>query len=162
MSNQLFAIGNMKIYNRKTIGAKGFTILELLVVIGILAVLITAGTVSYSTSQKIARDARRLEDLKNIQNAFEQYYAICNYKYGVTAVGDLPAGDPLTCADITPNVTVITYPKDPLGGDYQCVDSCTVSSYTICPPVVDAANNKYLETKDCTVADPNCCLKNQQ
>lgn len=154
---------NMNLYNHKNIHKKqsAFTILELLVVMGIMAVLITAGAVSYSTVQRVARDARRLQDLKDIQNGFEQYYSICNFRYGVTgAVVPIPllAGTTLTCP--IPNVNLITYPADPLGGNYQCVGSCTVSAYTVCPP--DLGGGVYLETKNCTVASPNCCLRNQQ
>jgi len=153
----------MSLQNHKTNKKeKGFTILELLVVIGIIAVLITAGTVSYSTSQKVARDARRLQDLNDMRNAFEQYYSICNNLYGVTVTGDLVAGDTLRC--ILNNVTtdLITYPADPLGGNYQCVGSCTVTSYTVCPRVIDPINQTYLETKNCNSTNRACCPKNQQ
>lgn len=156
----------MNSHNHKNIHKKqsAFTILELLVVMGIMAVLITAGAVSYSTAQKVARDARRLQDLKDIQNGFEQYYSICNYQYGVTGAVPIPlsAGTTLTsqATCVTPNVSLITYPADPLGANYQCTGSCTISAYTVCPPVL--SNGKYLETKECTPADPNCCLKNQQ
>ncbi len=138
---------------------KAFTLLELLIVIGLIAILIGLGSVSYSTAQKKARDARRLGDLKAIQNALEQYYSVCSDSpntYPFTGTGNLPAA--LTCA--SPSTTVLTYPKDPLGSNYQCVTSCSSSTYTICPPVL--ANGAYLEAGSCTPADPNCCVSNQQ
>ena len=54
---------------------RGFTLLELLIVIAIIGILTAMGTVSYSTAQKRARDSKRQADLKAIQNAFEQYYS---------------------------------------------------------------------------------------
>lgn len=60
---------------------KGFTLLELLVVIGIIAILISLVSVSYSNAQKSSRDARRKQDLSIIQSAMEQYYTQNDYTY---------------------------------------------------------------------------------
>jgi len=54
---------------------RGFTLLELLIVIGLIGILISIAVTSYSTIQKKSRDSRRMGDLKAIQNAMEQYYA---------------------------------------------------------------------------------------
>lgn len=87
----------------------GFTLIELLVVITIIGILVSLGTVSYSTTQKQARDSRRRQDLRAIQNAFEQYYADNSSYYPPAADCNpgttyLPAGmpkDPRTGADYT-------------------------------------------------------------
>lgn len=57
-----------------------FTLIELLVVISIIGVLIGIATVSFSGSQKKARDARRKSDLKYYQSALE-FYANKNNGY---------------------------------------------------------------------------------
>lgn len=60
---------------RKLYGKKGFTLLELLVVISIIGILVAMGAVAYSQAQKKGRDARRVGDMKALQNAYEQYYS---------------------------------------------------------------------------------------
>lgn len=53
---------------------KGFTLIELLVVIGIVAVLVSLGTISYNTAQKSARDTKRKSDLRDVKLALQLYY----------------------------------------------------------------------------------------
>lgn len=60
---------------------KSFTLIEMIVVIGIIAILVTLGFASYSTVQKKARDSRRKGDLNSMQKVLEQCYTVNNYKY---------------------------------------------------------------------------------
>lgn len=75
---------------------RGFTLLELLVVISLIGLLVGIGSVSYTSAQKKSRDARRKGDMKAVQNGFEQFYAE-NLRYPKTSgegdtavVGGLP------------------------------------------------------------------------
>ena len=56
--------------NRKN----GFTLVELLVVLAIVAVLTSLATVAYDNSLARARDHQRLTDINRIQIALEQYH----------------------------------------------------------------------------------------
>lgn len=53
----------------------GFTLVELLVVITIIAILAAVGLTVYKGAEKHGRMAKRIEDLKAIQVALELYYA---------------------------------------------------------------------------------------
>lgn len=55
--------------------AKGFTLLELLITVAIIAMLSAVAISSFTYLQKNSRDTRRMSDLKVIQSALEQYRA---------------------------------------------------------------------------------------
>ncbi len=101
--------------------SKGFTLLELLVVIGIIGVIMALATVAYSTTQKSGRNSRRKQDLVAIQSALEQYYSTNSFTYPNT-----------DCTLATSNLKS-SWPVDP--GDsspYAGISSCTSSSYCVC------------------------------
>lgn len=58
----------------KKITAKGFTLVELMVVIAIIAVLATVALTLFQNSQRGARNARRQADLQAMANAMETHY----------------------------------------------------------------------------------------
>ena len=129
---------------------KAFTLLEMLVVIGIIAVLVAVGVASYTTAQKKARDAKRKTDLKAIQNSFEQYYSICGFIYPAPSSGSVPTT--VTCA--SPAVTIMSaVPADPKSAVRYTMTQVTTSDYSICAP-----NTPPLETESTTPY----CLTNQQ
>lgn len=55
--------------------ALGFTLLELVIAIGIIAVLSVVAIVNLSSIQQNSRDVKRQSDLRLIQGSLEQYYA---------------------------------------------------------------------------------------
>ncbi len=112
---------------KKSFLKKGFTLLELLVVIGIIAVLVAFGTVSYSTAQKKARDAKRQTDLHSFQNAIEQCYSVNNYQYP-TITGNGTSTISYTCpATGGPSATI----TDPTNKTYTVTSSSTAYEVSI-------------------------------
>lgn len=64
----MFFIGQKNNYR------KAFTLIEIVVVIGIMAVLSTIIYSSFSTSRAKSRDQKRVSDISTIQIALEQYF----------------------------------------------------------------------------------------
>lgn len=98
-----------------------FTLLELLVVIGIIGILVALATVSYSATQKAGRDSRRKQDMVAIQNALEQYYSANVYKYPNA-----------TCSTDALTYMSSAWPTDPSTGVAYVPATCTTSAYCIC------------------------------
>ena len=53
---------------------RGYSIIELLIVVAIIGLLITLGTYAWNSSGQRSRDSVRKSDLSRIQNALQQFY----------------------------------------------------------------------------------------
>ena len=56
-------------------GAKGFTLIELMIVMALIVVLASIGLAMHANSQTRAREAVLKEDLFRLRDAIDQYYA---------------------------------------------------------------------------------------
>lgn len=101
---------------------KGFTFVELLVSVTIVAVLMGAAIVSYSNTNQRSRDAKRQADLQMIRSALE----ICRAN-----TGTYPASiyDNITCSDGT--TTLNGTPKDPKTAGQYTYNRPTTTTYTL-------------------------------
>ncbi len=68
---------------------KGFTLIELMVAVAIIALLVMVGYGAYLRSIRRGQDTRRLGDMKAFQNAMEQYFAVNDSTY---PINDTQAG----------------------------------------------------------------------
>lgn len=107
----------------------GFSLIEVLVAVSIVAVLFGLAITNYSAAQKSGRDTTRQTDLSNLQGVLERYKADKNYY--PTA---LPSpGTALTDGGSRTYLTVT--PADPLSDaayDYQKYPADCDNSTTIC------------------------------
>ena len=83
---------------------KSFTLLEMLIVLGIIATILSVHSVSFSTTQKKSRDAKRKGDIKAIQSGLEQYYSACSYTY---PTGALPTGTAVGCVNAPSIIPIV-------------------------------------------------------
>lgn len=101
----------------------GFTVIELLVVIIVIAILAAITLVAYNGTQAHGRDAKRKTDIDNIVKALDLYYSD-NNRYPVTSGSTtISAGwassldtswTTLTTTLQSPNKEIDTMPTDPL------------------------------------------------
>ena len=139
-----------RIIMRRTIG---FTLMELLIVIAIIAILVAVAVVSYSSVQKKSRDNRRASDMKAVQNAFEQYYADNN--------GSSPssADDLIASSAYLP----VGYPTDPKNSDpyVYTAPTTSVTGYCYCALLESGSGNSTNAT--CTLGTGTYyCINNLQ
>lgn len=81
-----------------TVNSKGFTLLELLVVLAIIGILTAIGTVSFTAAQIRARDSQRKSDLKVIASVLETYFQE-NKAYPESGSGSCPGGASWFCSN---------------------------------------------------------------
>lgn len=130
----------------------GFTMLELLIVIAIIGILVSMGTVAYSSAQKRARDSKRVSDMKAIQSGLEQYYAD-NNSY------------PAAGSNCNPGTTYLPggVPSDakPSPHPAYAPSNCTTTTYCYCATLEGTGGNATNAT--CTFGSGAFfCVRNLQ
>lgn len=164
---------------------KGFTLIEILIVVAIIAILASIVLVGLGPTQQSGRDARRISDLHSIQTALELYYNKCGYYPGAAQAGvtcaAYAAGNNTYASMVTAikgsAIGVTSIPNDPSGGGTYYYSSFTSGAtpggtYTLGTTLENANNsvaNGYsapanapagIPGSTCafTAAQPNYCL----
>jgi prepilin-type N-terminal cleavage/methylation domain-containing protein len=88
---------------------KAFTLIELLVVISLLGILAALALVSFTGTQKQARDTQRKSDLKQYQNALEVFANTNNGIYASRTAADGARTSTTLCGDLS----MTSCPEDP-------------------------------------------------
>lgn len=86
---------------------EGYTFIEILVVVSVIAVLVAIALVSYGSINKRSRDARRKSDIEQIRSALEMYRAD-NETYPNIGSGFQPITSYQSLSDY-----LSTFPEDP-------------------------------------------------
>lgn len=140
------------------IGHKGFTLIEILIVVAIIAILSSVVLVGLGPTQRAGRDARRVSDLKQTQTGLELYYNKCGYYPGDAEASNPCSATPadantwssMTTALTGSNIGVKNVPQDPTSGHtyYYGTNVITgattgVSSYVIAATLEDVNNPAF-------------------
>lgn len=134
---------------QKNIYSRGFTLLELLVAIGIMAVLTGMAIFNFNQSRVRARDIQRKNDLKQLQTALEVYKNDTNSYPG--------AGNYQTTL-MSPVAYTKSLFKDPRSGewvDYVYIPSVDLKTYYLQSCFENAADaSKTTNVAQCDLFDP--------
>lgn len=103
---------------------KGFTLIEILIVVAIIAILASIVLVGLTGARAKARDAKRISDVTSVQNVLELYYTRCGFYPGQVDCGE--AANPANWVDLSAALTgsglgVTGIPKEQITGheDYS-------------------------------------------
>lgn len=137
---------------------KGFTLIEVLIVVAIVGILASVVLVGLGPVQKRGRDARRISDLRQAQTGLELYY---NKNGSYPASSDWAT---LTNTLKSAGIGVSNIPKDPSAGKtYMYVSNG--SSYVVGATLEDGSNPILNEDIDSnpisgfSCGDPVYCLE---
>ena len=132
---------------------KGFTLIEMLVVISLIGILSALSLVSFTSAQKQARDVTRKSDMKQYQTVLESYGNLTNGLYPSRTSAS--SAYSILCADLNlrlePDVTCGQDPKiasDPTYYDYKYISDGTngtasATKYVLWAQIENASTTSY-------------------
>ncbi len=111
----------MKFFNTNRAKNKGFTLVELIVVVAIIVIIASVVLASLGEARRKARDTARVQGVLQLQRALQIYFSTS---------GSFPAGDESALSAALTPIYIGSIPADPLGGStayqYQALTSPTL------------------------------------
>ncbi|KKQ98742.1 MAG: Type II secretion system protein G [Candidatus Woesebacteria bacterium GW2011_GWB1_39_12] len=147
IGNWKLEIGNLRQ------GRAGFTIIELLIVMVIIAILAGLSIFAMGGARESARDARRKADLEQIRSGLELYKADCNVY--PASLGTSLTGDGSTPSCLAANTYIQDVPTDPTSDAAYAYNQLTTVTYTLCSHLEDPPSSP--DITNCNACDPTPC-----
>lgn len=115
---------------------KGFTLIEILIVVAIIGILASVVLVGLGPVQRRGRDARRISDLRQVQTGLELYYN----KHGIyPSTSDWPTLQSTLKGD---SLGISNVPDDPSSGKHYQYAS-DGASYVVAANLEDSTNPAF-------------------
>ena len=128
---------------------RGFTIIELLVALTIVAIITALGVASYTSARRNSRNAKRRGDMVALQQAFEQYY-LSNQTYATP------------CSTMATGYLQGSFPAETLVGWNAYAQNCTATTYCVCARL-EGGGGGNASNSTCTFGTGEYfCVANQQ
>jgi prepilin-type N-terminal cleavage/methylation domain-containing protein len=143
---------------------EGFTLIEILIVVAIIAILASVVLVGLGPTQQAGRDARRISDLHEVQNGLELYYNKCGFYPGTAAAGTCTAGNngatsgytTMSAALVGSGLQITSIPQDPTNSTPHLylfrTNGTTASQYVLATVLENAANTVFTSYTPLTAA----------
>lgn len=134
---------------------KGFTLIEILIVVAIIGLLTSIILVGLGAFRTRGRDARRIADLRETQNGLELYYTK-NQRYPAITGADTWAS--LKTSLTTAGIGISSVASDPLSPaqNYQYGVSTDGQNYVLAATLEDINNSALKDDADGTVNSVDC------
>lgn len=128
---------------------KGFTLIEVLVVVSIIGLLASVVLVGLGGFRQRGRDTRRLADLKSLQNGLELFYTK-NNSYPATLPDLISAG-----------LGITKLPKDPVTAvDYTYTNCNSAQNYVLAAKLDAPAGDSVYNDSDANAFNGKACSSN--
>lgn len=135
----------------------GFTLVELLIVISIIAILSMVLTISFSGAQKNSRDQRRVADLQAIQKAAEQMMMLSGtYPTSINSYRSTSAA-----WTVNGQIVLAKFPSGPKTGETYVATNIGPTGYCVCAKM-DNSNGGNSEGGCSFINFGYYCVRNQQ
>ncbi len=144
---------------KQSLKTNGFTLIEILVAMTIVAILMAISLVSLTGARKVARDGKRKADLEQIRSALEIYRSDCKTYPSSLTFG---AGSSLVGAeaDCSGNTYLDEVPNDPMTSSYTYTyNRISDNSYALCSYLEADQDTSYTNSECNGVCGDTCYYK---